>query len=240
MILNGKFISTVCEGQGKDILLLHGYLSNKESFYYQIKFLSKYFKVTAPDILGFGKSASIDTPYSVDDYCDWLDSFIKKCKLEKPHILAHSFGARVAFKYLGGRGGAADKLIITGGAGLVKPRSKQYMRRVKAYRRIKKFFPKFAEKYYGSAEYRTLSPVMKESYKKIVNEDLRVYAANIKNKTLLIYGQNDTVTPANEEGETFKSLIVGSRLCKMDGGHFCFSEHPDEFNKIVYEFLTEE
>lgn len=219
---------------------MHGYLSSKESFYYQINFLSKYFKVTAPDISGFGKSSPIDTPYSVDDYCDWLECFIKKCRLNNPHILAHSFGARVAIKYLGGRGGTCDKLIITGGAGIVKPRSRQYMRRVKAYRRVKKLFPKFAERHFGSEEYRTLSPVMKESYKKIVNEDLRGCAANIKNKTLLIYGRGDTVTPASEEGETFKNLIVGSRLEIIDGGHFCFSEHPDEFNKLAYKFLTEE
>lgn len=189
--------------------------------------------------MGFGKSAPLDIPYSVDDYCSWLDSFIKKCKLINPHILAHSFGARVALKYLGG-GGSADKLIITGGAGIVKPRSAEYIRRVKAYRRVKRFFPKFAERHYGSEEYRTLPPIMKESYKKIVNEDLREFASNIKNKTLLIYGRDDTVTPPNEEGETFNKLIVGSRLCIMDGGHFCFSEHPDEFNKSVYNFLTEE
>ncbi len=240
ILLDGKFVSVVCEGRGSDILLLHGYLSNKESFYYQIKFLSRYFKITAPDMPGFGKSSPLDTAYSVGDYCDWLESFIKKRRIENPHILAHSFGARVALKYLGGRGGAADKLIITGGAGIVKPRSKQYMRRVKAYRRVKRFFPKFAEKHYGSAEYRTLSPVMKESYKKIVNEDLRGCATDIKNKTLLIYGRDDRVTPFNEEGETFKNLIAGSRLCITDGGHFCFSEYPDEFNKTILQFLTEE
>ena len=240
ILLNGKFVSAVCEGHGKDILLLHGYLSNKESFYYQIKFLSQYFKVTAPDIVGFGKSSPLDRPYSVDDYCDWLEEFIKKCRIESPHILAHSFGARVALKYLGGRRGSADKLIITGGAGIVKPRSPRYIRRVKAYRRVKKLFPKFAEKHFGSEEYRTLSPLMKESYKLIVNEDLRGCASNIKNGTLLLYGRNDTVTPPDEEGEIFKNLIVGSRLCIMDGGHFCFSEHPDEFNNKIFKFLIDE
>lgn len=215
-------------------------MSNKESFYYQIKFLSRYFKVTAPDIAGFGKSAPIDAPYSVDDYCEWLEAFVKKCRLTNPHILAHSFGARLAFKYLGERGGAADKLIITGGAGIVKPRSRQYMRRVNAYRRVKRFFPKYAEKHFGSEEYRALSPVMKCSYKKIVNEDLCRCAEKIRNKTLLIYGRDDTVTPPAEEGETFKRLIGGSRFFVMNGGHFCFSEHPDEFNDTVYKFLMEE
>ena len=196
--------------------------------------------MTAPDIVGFGRSSPIDKPYSVDDYCDWLENFIKKSRLNCPHILAHSFGARVALKYLGGRGGTAEKLIITGGAGIVKPRSPRYMRQVKRYRRVKRLFPKFAEKHFGSAEYRTLSPLMKESYKLIVNEDLRDCAANVKNKTLLLYGRDDTVTPPSEEGEIFKNLIVGSRLEIMDGGHFCFSEHPDEFNHTIYKFLTDE
>ena len=219
---------------------MHGYLSNKESFYYQIKFLSKYFKVTAPDIVGFGKSSPIEKAYSVDDYCDFLEKFIKKSRLVRPHILAHSFGARVALKFLGERDGDAEKLIITGGAGIVKPRSPRYMRQVKAYRRVKKLFPKFAEKHFGSEEYRTLSPLMKESYKLIVNEDLRSYAKNIKNKTLLLYGREDSVTPPDEEGKIFESLICGSRLQIMDGGHFCFSEHPEKFNQTIFKFLSEE
>lgn len=113
------------------------------------------------------------------------------------------------------------------------------MRRVKAYRRVKRLFPKFAERHYGSKEYRTLPPVMRESYKKIVNEDLRGFAAQIKNRTLLIYGDKDTVTPPQEEGQTFNRLICGSQLKIIDGGHFCFSENCSAFNKIIYEFLTE-
>lgn len=219
-------------------MLLHGYLSQKESFYYQIKFLSKYYKVTAPDIIGFGASAALSEPYSLDDYCDWLEDYIKQSKIVCPHIIAHSFGARLTFKYLGERGGDVDKLIITGGAGLVKPRSKEYMRKVRAYRRIKKLFPKFAERHFGSAEYRTLSPVMRESYKKIVNEDLKASAAKIKNKTLLIYGESDTTTPPHEEGEIFSRLISGSELKIISGSHFCFSENYEKFNELTFEFLN--
>ncbi len=153
--------------------------------------------------------------------------------------MAHSFGARVAIKLLSEEGKIADRLIITGGAGIVKPRTKKYLRRVKTYRAVKKVFPKFAEKHFGSKEYRSLSPVQKESYKKIVNEDLREYAPRIGNKTCLIYGADDKTTPFEEEGKIFYSLIEGSRLYRVRGGHFCFSEYPDEFNAIALKFLTE-
>lgn len=218
---------------------MHGYGSKKESFYYQIEYLSEYFKITAPDFPGFGASAPIDSAWSVGDYADWLLNFISASKLNCPHIMAHSFGARVAFKLLSVHPEVADKLIITGGAGIVKPRSKQYQRRINAYRRIKKLFPAYAERHFGSEEYRKLSPLMRESYKKIVNEDLQAAASQIKNKTLLIYGENDTVTPPEEEGETFNRLIYGSQFEKISGGHFCFSEYPELFNQKILTFLSE-
>lgn len=217
--------------------MLHGYLSKKESFYYQIKFLSESFKVTAPDFPFFGGSEGDDRAWSVGDYAEWLKKFIVRTGLKKPHIIAHSFGARVAIKLLAENGDMCDKLVITGGAGLVKPRSSQYMRRVKTYRRIKKIFPRYAERHFGSKEYRSLSPIMRESYKLIVNEDLKSCAAKICNPAYLLYGANDTVTPPSEEGAVFNSLIRGSRLEIMDGTHFCFSEHPEIFNLKIKSFL---
>ena len=220
-------------------MLLHGYLSKKESFYFQIEFLSQHFKVIAPDLPGFGASAPLEEAWSVGDYAEWLIRFLRAENSTHMHILAHSFGARVAFKALNIHPEIVDSLIITGGAGLVKPRSAEYLKKVKAYRRVKKIFPKFAEKHFGSAEYRSLSPLMRESYKKIVNEDLSACAAGIKCRTYLLYGKSDTVTPPAEEGQIFHNLISGSRFETMEGGHFCFSEYPDIFNQKIFNFLSE-
>ncbi len=224
---------------GEDILLLHGYGSKKESFYYQINFLKNYFRVTAVDFPCFGASEPCEEAWGVKEYADWLLKFMDQAGLECPCVLAHSFGARVALKLFSAENERVKKLIITGGAGLVKPRTPQYMRQITRYRRIKKLFPRFAEKHFGSAEYKALSPLMKQSFKKIVNEDLKANAALISAPTLLIYGKDDTVTPPTEEGATFNSLIPKSKLDVMEGGHFCFSEHPKEFNFKLFEFLTE-
>ncbi len=229
----------IVRGSGETVALLHGYLSQKESFYHQIEFLSEYYRVTVPDLPGFGVNPPLASAWSVDDYAEWFLSFLKAQKATQVHILAHSFGARVAFKAIAAQPRIAKSLIITGGAGIVKPRSAEYIKKVKRYRRVKKIFPGFAEKHFGSAEYRALPPVMRESYKKIVNEDLSECAAAVKCRTYLIYGKNDAVTPPDEEGEAFHRLIAGSRLDVMEGGHFCFSEHPREFNQKIYNFLSE-
>lgn len=219
--------------------MLHGYGSCKESFYYQIKFLSGYFRTIAPDFAGFGASDAPSTPYSVGDYAAWLKEFILRTGAQNCHVLAHSFGARVALKLFSEEPALADRIVITGGAGLVKPRSAAYIRRVKAYRAVKKFFPALAERAFGSKEYRALPPDMKTSYKLIVNEDLKDCARRVKNPVLLVYGSADKVTPPFEEGETFNKLIRGSRFLVTQGGHFCFSEHPELFNKNILQFYTE-
>lgn len=223
-------------GCGEPIVLLHGYMSKKESFYYQINCLKDYYTVIAPDFPAFGGSAPIERAWSVGDYCDWLVKFFKAQNLESAHILAHSFGARVAIKFAAAHPERVNKLIITGGAGVVC-HDEKYHKKVRAYRRMKRFFPRLAEKRYGSEEYKKLSPLMRESYKKIVNEDLREEAAKILSPTLLIYGKGDTSTPPEKEGRIFASQIKNSRLEVVAGSHFCFCEHPDYFNGLVINFL---
>lgn len=238
ILLNGKFVAVTRKGSGSPVLLLHGYLSSKESFYYQTQALAANgFCCVAPDMPAFGASDMIDYPWSVGDYAEWLKLFIAANGLKGADVIAHSFGARVAIKLLSADNSLCNRLIITGGAGIVKPRSPRYMRQVKRYRRVKKLFPRYAEKHVGSEEYRSLSPLMKESYKKIVNTDLSAEAALVFNKTLLIYGNKDRVTPAYEEGETFARLMPNGRLTVIDGGHFCFSENAERFNTLMLGFL---
>ena len=85
-------------------------------------------------------------------------------------------------------------------------------------------------------EYRTLSPIMKESYKKIVNEDLRDCAKRIQNQVLIIEGREDKTTTLKEAEAYLRSFPRG-RLCVMSGGHFAFAENPIVFNMKAEEFF---
>ena len=79
----------------KDLLFLHGYLSSKDSFSYQIPFFEKDFNVHAIDLKGFGKNSGMEYPYSLDDYCKEVEEYIKNNKLVKPCVIAHSFGTAI-------------------------------------------------------------------------------------------------------------------------------------------------
>ncbi len=218
------------------MLLLHGYLSSKEAFAAQIEYFSKYFRVTAFDFLGQGKSAPLKTPFSVGEYAAWTKEVMCGLEVYKPHVIAHSFGCRVAVKMAAADNALVDKMVLTGAAGVILKRPLRYKIKVKTYRAVKKFFPRFAERKFGSEEYRSLSPLMKESYKKIVNEDLRTEARRVQNPVLLIQGRGDTTTPL-KEAEAYLKAFPNANLKIMDGGHFAFAENPPVFHLITEEFL---
>ena len=229
-------ISYIRRGEGKDLVLLHGYLSSKESFYPQINYFSQYFRVTALDFPGFGQAEPLPAAWSVSDYAAWTKAALSALGVRFPHVIAHSFGGRVAVKLLA-EGNAFDRAVLAGCAGIVPRRTPGYRARVRAYRIVRKFAPRYAEKHFGSAEYRQLSPLMRESYKKIVNEDLREDAARIARPVLFINGAEDEETPLSSI-RIYLSCVKGSRLFCMEGcGHFAHLENPLAFHAATEEFL---
>ncbi len=177
-------------------------------------------------------------PFSVGDYAKWLASVIEELGLVKPHVIAHSFGCRLAIKLAGENTKLFDKMVLTGPAGVILNRGFGYKIKVKTYRIVKKIAPNFAKRRFGSHEYRSLSPLMQESYKKIVNEDLRVCAKRVQNKVLIIEGENDLVTP-KREAEEYLACFKNGKLQYIEGGHFAFVESALTFNLLTEEFLYE-
>jgi len=215
---------------------LHGYLSSKEAFMAQVRYFSQFYRVTAIDFIGFGDSAPLTQAFSVEDYALWTKAVLELLQVKHPHVIAHSFGCRVAVKLSALEPDFFDKILLTGAAGVVLKRGFSYHCKVKTYRLIRRFAPRFAERNFGSAEYRSLSPVMKESYKKIVNEDLRECARKMDREVLLVQGAEDTTTP-KREAEAYLACFKRGRLTMMDGGHFAFAQYPLAFNMIAEEFF---
>jgi pimeloyl-ACP methyl ester carboxylesterase len=60
----------------------------------------------------------------------------------------------------------------------------------------------------------------------------------MKVPTCIIWGRNDKVTPP-EVGDEFHRLLPNSTLYWIDKcGHAAMMEHPDEFNSILENWLT--
>ncbi len=229
-------ISVEEKGKGEVVVFLHGFMSNKESFYYQTEYLSKRYKTVAIDITGFGKSKKLPYPYSLNDYARDVKNVITSLGIKKYHLVAHSFGVRIGIR-LARFDDRLDKFVIIGGAGLKPKRKASYYFNVYKYKILKRFLSEEKRLSYGSCEYKSLRGAMRESYAMVVNEHQDGEVFYINNKTLIIYGENDRETPLYM-AKKFAKKIKNSILYTVKGaGHFCFMEKPNEVNVLIKEFL---
>lgn len=191
----------------------------------------------APSFKGFGDNKGMEYPYSLDDYVRELKEYFDKNKIARPHVIAHSFGARVIIKALSQSQVEIDKLVLTGAAGLKpKPTLKKRAKKI-AFSLLKRVVKREKLKCFYSKDFLALDGVMKESFKKIVGENLDYALPLIKNQTLLVFGDGDKETPLYM-AKKFSDNIKNSRLLIIkDAGHFCFVDKPYKFNMEVREFL---
>lgn len=221
----------VIEGEGKPLLMLHGYLSQKESFAYQIDFFKSSRKVIVPDMVGFN-GTDMPYPYSLADYANDISNLLEKVG-ESVDVIAHSFGARVLFKLLPNK--FIDKIVLTGSAGIKPKFSLKKQLRIYRYKLRKKLGLNIDK--FGSADYKALSPIMKKSFVMIVNERLEDKIANVQNKTLLIFGENDGETPLYMAKKQNKLIKNSELVILKNAGHFAFIDQKNQFNYIVKEFI---
>ncbi len=234
-------------GSGSPVLLLHGWGTSGESFAPLIEGLKHTHDVIYLDFPGFGNSDEPKTPYSLGDYTDFTEAFIKALDLKDPVLIGHSFGGRVAIKL--SERLAVSKMILINSAGVKPERQKNYYLKVYGYKCFRTLarLPLLSwllkeplEAYrslYSSADYKSASPIMKQVLSKVVNEDLTPLLSGIKASTLLIWGDEDTSTPLSD-AKKMEALIPDSGLVVFEQtGHFAYLEQAERTLAVIQNFL---
>lgn len=227
-------------GSSKEfVVFLHGWGADRNSFLW----LKNYFEdksLIFVDFAGFGKSPIPKKSMSVFDYVCELKELLDTFQIESLTLVGHSFGGRVAIKYsfLFQNEYENFKLCLVDSAGIKPRRSLKYYYKVYSYKLRKKFCPNSKKLLTaGSKDYVSLCPVMKQTFVRVVNEDLSSYAKFISVKTLIIWGEEDKETKMYM-ARKLKRLIRNSRLEILKGaGHFSFLDEPEEFVIILDTFL---
>ena len=235
LVIDGLLSSYVEMGEGRAILLLHGWGSNANVFKDLQTSLSKSFKVFAPNFPGFGGSDEPQTAWSCHEYAGWVETFMQKLHIENPIVLGHSFGGRIAL-ILNDRL-QLSRLVLTGSAGLIFKKKKTVIFKF-LHRFLKKgILRKVGIRLFGSRDYRNATPQLREILKKVIADDLEGYARKVCIPTLLIWGEKDTETPV-AMGRKFNELIAHSTLEILNNcGHYCFLDHKSEFFNLVNSFI---
>lgn len=240
--LNIKDINVYFEksgSKGKDVVLLHGWGQNTEMMAFIAEFLSKYFVVYNIDFPGFGKSDEPKNVWGCEDYTEMLRDFCLINKIDNPIFIAHSFGCRIAIRYAHKYG--AYKMVLTGAAGIQDTRYLSWYIKTYTYKLSKKILPKsLLDKYankVGSEDYKNTSGIMRQTFVKVVNDDIKPLLKDINTETLLVFGENDEATPV-QKGEMMEKLMPNAALVIFENGdHFAYINQAARFNAVLDAFL---
>ena len=231
---------------------MHGWGSSAKSFAAVKEMMTaKGFPVYAIDLPGFGNAEMPREAYGVDDYVRFLYEFAERENLNQFYLLGHSLGGRIGIKFAVQYPQKLLGLILYAAAG-IKPapthRTKlllfsakigKYVFSLPILNYLKGAMTKTIYILAGTRDYYRAEAVMKETMKKIIDEDLRPFLPHVKAKTLVLWGDKDKITPLTD-AVIIKENIVGSVLKIIrNSGHSAHKENPEEFVDIVSAFLLQ-
>ncbi|SRR5579883_642697 len=93
-------LSYISAGQGKPIVMLHGWSQSAEQFKDQIPIFAEQYQVIAIDLRGHGESEKVPFGYRISRLAKDVQELIIALQLEKPHLLGHSMGCSLIWSYL--------------------------------------------------------------------------------------------------------------------------------------------
>lgn len=227
------------------ILLLHGLMGGLSNFNDLMDTFSKEYRVCLPFLPIF------DMPFKklgVKGLVDFVERFIEHKNYTSVNILGNSLGGHLCQLYTIRRPEKISSLILTGSSGLFESAFGNTFPKRGSYDYIKEktegvfYDPKVATKELIDEVYHIVNNRNKAirvvvTAKSAVRHNLGDELHGIKCPTCLIWGRDDTVTPAFV-GEKFHELIPHSELHFVEEcGHAPMMEKPEEFNRILKSFL---
>jgi 2-hydroxy-6-oxonona-2,4-dienedioate hydrolase len=234
------------EGEGEPLLLLHGLFGALSNFKDLIEFFRQRYKVIVPMLPLF----DLDILHtSVGGLQKFVYRFVEARNYRNMHVLGNSLGGHVALVYVLKHPERIRSLILTGSSGLFENGMGDTYPKRGDYEYIKKkteltfYDPAIATKELVDEVYEIVNSRIKvikiiALAKSAIRNNLGEELSQIKKPTLLVWGNNDTITPPFVARE-FNKLIPNSELYFIDKcGHAPMMEVPDEFNRILYKFLT--
>jgi 2-hydroxy-6-oxonona-2,4-dienedioate hydrolase len=177
-----------------------------------------------------------------------VHKFLEHKDYKNLHLLGNSLGGHVALVYVLKHPERVRSLILTGSSGLFengmgdtypKRGDKEYIRKKT---QLTFYDPKMAtdelvDEVYGIVNERIKAIKIIALAKSAIRNNLGEELSQISKPTLLIWGNDDTITPPFV-GREFQKLIPNSELHFIDHcGHAPMMEVPAEFNRILHQFL---
>jgi pimeloyl-ACP methyl ester carboxylesterase len=262
--LEGRRTHFIERGQGRPIVLIHGFNLDLHTWIKNLDALAARFNVFAPDLWGQGYSTREPLDYGYDLFERQLLLFVDALNLEKASLVGHSMGGGTAIVFALRNPDRVDKLVLVDSTGLptrLPFRSKVFRLKGVAeflmslptdrIRRLnlediwihdrdsmtEEIYRKLTlyQKIAGTTE--ALLTILRADFFNTLEAEIRELG-NLGIPILIIWGREDASLPVYN-AETMLRLLPGSRLEILENaGHLANFDQADSFNELVIEFLS--
>lgn len=234
-------------GDGPAVLALHGWGASLDSFWpVAVSLGARGFRVYALDLPGFGQSAPPPEPWGVPEYAEFVVAYLDAQHLARVHLLGHSFGGRISLILGADYPDRVDKIVLANSAGVRPPENPLRDVAVKAAKSVlslpglNRLYEPVRRKAYeqlGATDYLEAG-ALRETFVKVIEQDLLPYAMRISRPTLLIWGDRDEDTPVWQARQLEKAIPDAGLVIFPGAGHYSFLDRPADYLRVVHHFLT--
>lgn len=237
------------------LLILPGWGGNKDTWkefitYLQKKQLDGKVEPKVLELPCFGDEPCPDEVWGVEEYAEFVNRKIKQdFNTETIFLLGHSFGGAVATRLCYKYPDTVNKLILTAPA-LKRPNNKlkkalfylpskigKILFNLPIIGRFKNIAKKLLYKFAGTHDYRKTSGIKSKIFKKVVKEDQMDVISEIKEKTLVIWGDEDELLSAENSLEIIRNLSDAWLRIIKSGGHGLHQDHKKELRGSINKFI---
>jgi pimeloyl-ACP methyl ester carboxylesterase len=243
----GKFKYIETQGEGPNLLLLHGLFGALSNFEGIIEHFKKTHNVVVPILPIFELPIR---KVSVTGLVDYVVDFVNYKEYDKVNVLGNSLGGHISLLYALAQPDKISSIILTGSSGLFEsamgtsfPKRGDYdfikTKTESTFYRPEVATKELVDEVFDIVNDRNKAIRVIATAKSAVRHNLGDKLHQIEAPTLLVWGKEDNITPAFV-GEKFNELIENSRLVFLEQcGHAPMMEHPEVFNKYLEDFLAE-
>lgn len=216
-------------GEAPQIVWLHGWAQTHASLLGLAELMEKRATNILFDLPGFGQTEPLEQAAGSPDYAAALAAELAALPAGRRLVVGHSFGCRVGLQLAAGWPELVDGLFLIAPAGLPRRRGVLWRGKAMGLKLIgrmaryadrllgSRLHARFAGRF-GSADYRNAGR-LRETFVKIVNEDLSAVARQISQPVAIVVGEADTETPP-EISRRYEHLIENAGLAVLPGfGH---------------------
>ena len=267
--INGHTIFYTVRGEGKPLLLIHGYGAGMWVWEKQIDVLSRSYRVYALDLIGHGFSDRPKIPYTPGTYIHFLGDFMDGVEIEKAVLIGNSMGGGIAWAMAILYPERVDRLILIDcvppdvlhqvknesfrALAVIKDipilaylaiaaRGKHSMKWVllECVSDIRRITPEVVDRQYQLSKIKGTTWVLYSTLRHAKEAlNLKDQLSMIRQPALFIWGEKDLIFPPYV-GEVLHQTVPGSKFLRVEGsGHIPMWETPDEVNQAILDFLKE-